>query len=308
MHDAIVVGAGPAGVSASIWLKQLGFDPLLVDKNDRCGGLQLSNPYTNTWIATSAGVYGKDVAQAMHDNVERFAVQTLLGSEVAHARPEVDGSFTVSVKGRGEYHAKTIVLVGGVVPKTGGYAARLGMMVGPGPKIAASDFAGKSVAILGGGDSSFENYTFVRERGAAKVQIYARTLRARAEMLHRVPASDVVVGDAVVNSEANTVNGERYDVILVLYGYQPNAASLVGLEPMLKPDGFVWTGPECETSIDGVYAVGEIARRAHPCCATAMADGVVAAKAIQRRLESSVAAQYLGMARRFAGLAGAVFS
>jgi thioredoxin reductase (NADPH) len=53
MFDATIVGAGPAGSSCALWLKQLGFSPVIIDRNDQCGGLQLLNPYLNTWIATS---------------------------------------------------------------------------------------------------------------------------------------------------------------------------------------------------------------------------------------------------------------
>lgn len=79
MNDVIIVGAGPAGVSCALWLKQLGFSPVVVDRNETCGGLQLSNPYTNTWIASSANAYGKDVANAMHANMIRHGVDMRLG-------------------------------------------------------------------------------------------------------------------------------------------------------------------------------------------------------------------------------------
>jgi thioredoxin reductase len=303
MKDALIIGAGPGGVSCAIWLKQLGFNPLLVDRNKQCGGLQLRNPYTNTWIATSSNVHGEDVARAMQENVERHGVETALSTEVLSVRAIKQAGFEAKLSDDTTHLIKTVVLAGGVVPKSGGFGDRLGMIVGPGPKVTDTDFKGKRVAILGGGDSAFENYDFIRNRGAQAIRIFARSLRARIEMLSKVPIDDVELSEQIqVDHETNVVNGQKFDVILVLYGYEANAAAMAGLTPMLKPDGFVWTGAECETSIDGVYAVGEIARRAHPCCATAMADGVVAAKAIQRRLESSVTSQYLGMAKRAAGM------
>lgn len=302
MPDAVIIGAGPAGVSCAIWLKQLGFDPVLIDRNEVCGGLQLKNPYTNTWIATSANVDGRDVAKAMQDNIARFKVEAVLGVDAVKAEPQKGRGFQISLSDGRHVCGKTLVLAGGVTPRAAGFIERLGLIVGPGPKVADQDVAGKKVAILGGGDTAFENHHFLRQRGAAQVKVFARTLRARAEMLERVPPEDVIVGPAHVDQAARTVNGDAFDVIAVMYGWRPSESGLLGLEPMLKPDGFVWTGPETDTSIDGVYAIGEIARRAHPCCATSMADGVVAAKAIQRRLESAFASKYLAMVRRTSGV------
>lgn len=307
MFDVIIVGGGPAGVSSAIWLKQLGFNPVLVEKQDQCGGLQLSNPYTNTWIATSADAYGADVALAMHKNMNRHGVQMRLGREAFGAHIE-DGRVAISLSKGERLEARFLVLAGGVSPKTGGFTSRLGLIVGPGPSVAKTDFAGTRIAILGGGDSAFENHGFASTRGAASVTIFARTIRARAEMLDRVSPDDVVIGEYKVDRDANTVNGQPFDQILVLYGYEANQQSLLGLDLAMRQDGFVWTNEECLTSNELVYAIGELARRGHPCCVTSMADGVIAAKSLQRRLESTRAEKFAGMARRAMAVGAKVFA
>lgn len=301
LFDAIIVGAGPAGVSCAVWLQQLGFRAALVDKHDRCGGLQLSNPYTNTWIATSADVHGADVARALHANAVRHGVSLHL-SRTATGATQEDGAWVVGLSDGTVLRGRRLVLAGGVVPKTGGILARASLMVGPGPQVAQTDFAGARVAILGGGDSAFENHAFVSDRGAACVHIYARSLKARLEMLEKVPAEDVFVGAFEFDAQHNRVNGQAYDSVLVLFGYEANRASLLGLEPAMQANGFVQTDASCRTSLPGVYAIGELAQRAHPCCVTAMADGVVAAKAIQRELEADASTRYLKTARRGLGL------
>lgn len=299
--DVIIIGAGPAGASCAIWLKQLGFEPLLVDKNDRCGGLQLSNPYTNTWIATSAGVRGADVAKSIQDNIDQHQVATRLGT-AAESAAVVSDHVSVRLATGEVLHAPYLVLAGGVAPKSGGFASRLGLLVGPGNAVAATDFSNAKVAILGGGDSALENYSFIKARQASQVKVFARSLRARAEMLDKVNPEDVCLGNYEVDPDARTVNGERFDTILVLYGYEAHESSLLGLRPLLRPDGFVFTDPNCQTSLERVFAVGELAQRAHPCCVTSMADGVVAAKALQRLLESGKRAQFLGSAKRLGSL------
>jgi thioredoxin reductase (NADPH) len=299
MYDVIIVGAGPSGTSAAIWLKQLGFNPLVIDKQSQCGGLQLSNPYTNTWIATSANAFGRDVADAMHQNMLRHKVEMRLGVEALTAsidrhRP----SIIVSLSNGEKIIGRHLILAGGVSPKTGGFVSRIGMIVGPGSAVAETDFNQKRVAVLGGGDSAFENYAVAKSRGAAEVTIFARSIKARAEMIERAQHGDIVVGAYDVDINENSVNGVRYDHILVLYGYEANKSSLLGLEPAMKPSGYISTDGNCLTSIENVFAIGEIAGRWHPCCVTAMADGVAAAKEIQRRLEGTASSRLMGLARR----------
>lgn len=303
VFDAAIIGAGPAGVSCSVWLQQLGFKTSLIDCNATCGGLQLSNPYTNTWIATSANARGADVAHALHVNATRHGATLKLSRKATGAR-RADKNWLVTLDDGEELECRRLVLAGGVTPKSGGFASRAALLVGPGPQVASTDFNGARVAILGGGDSAFENHAFVRERRAHIAHIYARTLRARTEMLDRVSPDDVFLGEFQVDADKNTVNGRQYDHLLVLFGYEASKGALLGLEPALRPDGFVMTDSNCRTSLPGVYAIGELAQRAHPCCVTSMADGVVAAKDIQRSLEQTRRQRYVGALRRGASILG----
>ena len=96
-----------------------------------------------------------------------------------------------------------------------------------------------------------------------------------------------------------TVAGRRYDVIVVLYGWTP-ALEFMRNHPLARDEkGFVVTDRDsAESSIRNVYAIGEVAQRMHPCCVTSMADGVVAAKAIQRRSEAGATDAFLIKARQ----------
>lgn len=303
--DVVIVGAGPAGVSCGVWLEQLGYRTALVDKNARCGGLQLQNPWTNTWIATSGKSTGAEVAHQLHQSALAHGCSLFLPAEARSCSTHA-GAWQVNLSTGATISARALVLAGGVVPASGGFVSRAKLLVGPGEKVARTDFRGARVAILGGGDSAFENHQLIRQRGASVVHIYARSVRARAEQLERVPAADVFVGEYEADPDSGSVAGQTYDQILVLYGYEANKLALLGLEPALQPKGFVQTDPDCRTSIPGVWAIGELANRAHPCCVTAMADGVVAAKSIQRALEASTAAKYLGAVRRAASFASKV--
>ncbi|MCD8564913.1 MAG: NAD(P)/FAD-dependent oxidoreductase [Burkholderiaceae bacterium] len=291
LWDAVIVGAGPAGASCAVWLRHLGLDPLLLEATDRIGGLAARNPFADIWTVTSPNQTGVQVADQIARQVRAAGVDTWFDSQVRSIGRRPD-SFEVRLQ-RGEHEpmavvAKTLVLATGVRPRElPGHEGKQysGVIVGPGEQIMGTNFAGSSVALLGGGDNAFENYEFVKERGARVAHIYARTVRAQKQFVDRVPASDLITGSVTVDPVSQTVNGHPYDWILVLYGWQPNIDFLSGLSVALDARGFVQTDMQTtQTSADAVYAIGEVAQRMHPCVPTAMADGVVAAKAIEARL------------------------
>lgn len=287
--DAIIVGGGPAGASCALWLKLLGFQPCIIERRAVLGGLQNESPYQNEWIAPLAGLRGDEVARNMHENILSRDITCYLGTSV-HSVAHTAGAFVVggtNASGDKSISAPYLVLASGVRPADGGLRASPNLLIWPGKQIAAADFSGKSVAILGGGDSAFENYEFIRAKGAAGVHIHARTIRARREFLERTPVEDVSIGHYDVDPETTTVSGRPYDVIVVLYGWTPSLDFMRGLDLARDSRGFVVTDRgTAETSIPNVFAIGEVAQRMHPCCVTSMADGVVAAKEIQRRIEA----------------------
>jgi len=150
----------------------------------------------------------------------------------------------------------------------------------------AQDYSGLSVAVLGGGDNAFENYVYVRNRGAREVHLYARSVRAQQQWVMRAGAQGVRVGPYQVDPAARSVDGRRYDLILVFYGWEPQADFADSLKLARDERGYIRTDfATAQTSLPDIYAIGEVANRMHPCVVTSMADGVVAAKAIQRRWE-----------------------
>ena len=281
----------------------LGYRPLVLEKRSCLGGLQLDSPYTNNWIVGMPGLRGHEVAKAMHDHVVAAQIAYRLSCDVTDVKKAEKG-FCATFDEAGTTQTVTsrcVVVASGVRAATGGFKATRDFLIGPGAQIATRDYKGRSVAILGGGDNAFENYLFVKKNGARRVRIFARNIRARQAFLALVPPDHVIVGEAVIKSSRNQVNGETFDAIIVLYGWTTHTPFLARLKPARDPNGFILTDEHCETSVTGVFAIGEVAHRMHPCCVTAMADGVVAAKAIQRRLEQGSVARFLGMTRRAVG-------
>lgn len=314
--DAVIIGAGPAGASCAVWLRQLGFDPLLLEASDCVGGLAARNPFPDVWTVTSPNHTGVEVAQQIGRQVAAAGIDLWLNARVTAVRqalvqgrsvqdnsgpqPESErpgdgtapAALKVDVERPGlasmQVPAKTLVIASGVIPRgLPGYEGQAlhGVIVGPGDNIMSTSFDGARVAILGGGDNAFENYAFVKQRQAVKVDLYARRVRAQRQFVAAVPPEDLHLGSVTVDPHARQVNGQSYDLILVFYGWQPNVGFLGDFALTLDDRGFIWTDPvTAQTSVPNVYAIGEVAQRMHPCVPTAMADGVVAAKSIEKLL------------------------
>ncbi|MEJ2026485.1 MAG: NAD(P)/FAD-dependent oxidoreductase [Limibacillus sp.] len=288
--ETVILGGGPAGASCALWLKQLGYSPLILEKQPRVGGLQAISPYPNLWLAGAGGPSGTAFAATLQQQLEECGVAVEASAEVT-ALERGGGGFRVRYRRTNrqefcEVECRFLVAATGVRPRDGGIAPGPGLIFGPGAEIAETDFSGLRVALLGGGDNAFENHGWITAAGAASVTLFARSLRARAALVKAVAAQDLRVGPYSLDPAELTVAGEAFDRIVVLYGRQPNSEVLAGLAPQLDAEGFVKTQLDtAETSIPGLYAIGELARRAHPCCATALADGVTAARAIQDRIE-----------------------
>jgi len=297
-YDAIIVGAGPAGVSCAVWLARLGFAPALVDAADAVGGLCRNNPFEDTWNVSLPGVTGDQVAQNLARSLQMAGVTPFLQWPVRAVLPQDGGGFLVQGQtGKPVLESRFVVLASGVLARgLSGYRPLSddpgepwpGVLVGPGQRIASQDFAGQRVAVLGGGDNAFENALFALDRGAQSVKVFARTVRAQQQFVNRLPAGALVNGSCQVDPVLRRVNDSEFDLILVLYGWEPNVGFAQNLNLQRTPRGYVSTQFDtAETSCPGVFAVGEVASRQHPCVVTAMADGVTAAKAIQSRLELS---------------------
>jgi len=301
-YDAAIIGGGPAGASCAVWLARLGFSPVLLEGRDVLGGLCRVNPFLDEWNASLPGMTGAQVADNLALSLRRAGVPVYLSCTVQHVEA-ADGGFALTGSGLAEpLWASHLVLATGVrarplapgmdgVPSGDAAAAAgrwtEGVLTGPGEHVVAQDFRGKRVAVLGGGDNAFENALYALEKGAASVRLYARNVRAQRQFVSKLPGDCVTLGPYSVDARARTVDGRAYDLIMVFYGWEPcvDFADALGLQRGAQ--GFIATDMRtAQTGCPGVYAIGEVAQRQHPCVVTALADGVAAAKAIQARIEA----------------------
>ncbi len=299
--DAIIIGGGAAGSSCALWLKLLGFNPCIIEQRDRLGGLQNDSPYPNPWIVASPKRSGVEIAGNIHHNIIAQDIRCFLNSTVVAIEKSAAGYFEVALHPHESLRitAPFLVIASGVKAITGGLQEASNILIGPGHLVANYDFADKRVAVLGGGDNAFENYAFAKSKAAQLVHIYAHSIRARGQFLEQTPATDVYLGNYSVDAQRYQVAGKSYDVILVFYGWAPHLPFLDGFPLKKNSKGLILTQRyTAETSQPGIYAIGEVTDRAHPSCVTAMADGVVAAKALQLALEGELAKDFIARVNR----------
>ncbi|MFW8566194.1 NAD(P)/FAD-dependent oxidoreductase [Orrella sp. 11846] len=298
LWDAIVIGAGPAGASCAVWLKQLGFEPLLLEAAEQPGGLLCTHSYPDIWTITNPSQTGKEMATLMLRQIEVAGVDLRCHTAVTRvqrlATGEVDqlDGFAVTTRQveSGQIHterARFVVVASGVTARrpdeVDPHNTFEQVVFGPGEAVMHGQYDGQTVAILGGGDNAFENYLYVASKGAKQVDVFARTIRAQQQFIRQVPQERVFLGPVQYDLAQRTVNGRRYDQILVFYGWAPNVSFLADFSLARDERGFLQVDAlTTQTSEPGLFAIGEVTQRMHPCVPTAMADGVIAAKAIEK--------------------------
>lgn len=305
---ATIIGGGPAGASCALWLKHLDIPSLLLEKESTLGGLQRSAPapLSNHYLVSSAGMRAQQIAESIHENLSRHGVNFLTQSEVTEVTD--DGEWfhikTSTANGTYEVASKNLVLASGVKFKSDKFIASPTVFIG-----SANDevrveknrfFEDKYVAVLGGGDNAMETYEFIAAQNPKQLLVFARNIRASKARLSKVNREhilgeesgyDVFVGRGSNGSHMITTRDDpfsRYgfDFLVVNYGFEAIKVLPNEIDPKRTAKGFIEVDDSCMTSNPRIFAIGESTQRMHPCVATAMADGVVAAKALENKFET----------------------
>ena len=271
--EAIILGGGPAGIGAAIWLKKLGVDAVLLERSGALGGLQRRSPYENLWIPGVQGQTGQEVARALADHAAAVGVEVRLNHTAPMSRHDLYQT--------GNFEAPHVVIATGTTPRAGRFRPATRVAIGPGEPMEALDVAGKRVAILGGGDNAFDQARFVRDRGGQVTVFSRREPRGQRLLRELAPDVRVVTGPYDARQKAMTVNEEAFDAFGVMYGFE--AVVPEGLTPR-RSGGYVQVNRFGETSLPGVYACGEVTDYWHPCVTTAAAHGIQVAKQVAIRL------------------------
>ena len=300
MHDVIIIGAGPAGLSAALWCDELGLDALVLEQADEIGGqlLRVYNPVENHLGAEAPD--GRRLRDRFAAQVEGKEFDLWTGVEVE----SVDlRARTVSLRSGERLRALALILATGVrrrrlgVPGEEEFAGRGVLESG---RLERDAVAGGDVCVVGGGDAAAENALLLAEVCPTVTLVHrGKRLSARAEFTERIAGDHRI--NVFTESRLLRIEGrERVETIeivregaikpfrmavrgvLVRVGVEPNS-DLFREQLHADDRGYVVVTGEQETSVEMVFAVGDLSNPLAPTVSGAVGAGATAAKVIASR-------------------------
>ena len=301
MHDVLIIGAGPAGLSAARWCDELGLDTLVFEQNEEAGGQLLSvhHPIENYLGVRAAN--GREMR-------DRFVEQTKDCDFDLWTNVEIEGvdlkARRVTLRTGEELRSIAIIIATGLrrrklgIPGEDEFVGR-GMIESSGEREA---FAGKDVCVIGGGDAAAENALLLAEVCPTVTLVHrGKKLRARREFTEQLHTNhcisvfpESVVRRIMGNEQVEAVEIERAGAIkpfqmavhgvIVRIGFAPNT-ELFRDQLGLDERSYVVVDAVQETSVENVFAIGDVANPLAPTIVGAMGAGATAAKVIAARLK-----------------------
>ena len=304
IYDMIIIGGGPAGYTAALYAARAGLCALVLERLAPGGQMALTHQIDN-YPGFPDGVDGFTLADSMKNQAERFGVQTKF-AEVKELNllenPKLIKTANES------FLAKTVVLAMGANPRELG-AQNETELVGRGVSYcAACDgmfYRGKTVAVVGGGDTAAVD-ALLLSRVAKKVVIIHRRDTLRATKIYHEPLlkaenvefcwdsvvtellhDEKISGVRLRNVKTGDFSEIAVDGVFVSVGRKPATELLQG-QIELDESGYVIAGENTKTNIDGVFAVGDIRTKSLRQVVTAVADGAVAVHSAEEYLSKLV--------------------
>ncbi|MEO1768114.1 thioredoxin-disulfide reductase [Candidatus Enterococcus ferrettii] len=303
MYDVIIIGAGPAGMTAALYASRSNLSVLMIERG--APGGQMNNTAEVENYPGFDSIMGPELAQKMYENVEKFGTKNAYG-------------IVLDIKDRGDYkevitedqtyQAKTIIIATGCVHRKLGVAGEESF-AGRGVSYCAvcdgAFFRNKRLLVVGGGDSAVEEAIYLTRFAAEVVIVHRRDeLRAQKIIQDRAFANEkisfiwdsvveeivgndmVVTGAKIRNVKTDEIHEEPADGMFIY----------VGLDPLTEPfknsgitnqAGWIETDNEMKTSIPGVFAIGDAREKDLRQITTAVGEGGIAGQQVYKYIESN---------------------
>ena len=305
INDVIILGSGPAGLTAAIYAARAQLSPLVIAGSAAGGQLMLTSEVEN-YPGFPEGIQGPEMMAKFREQAERFGTRFV--DEDAVSAELKKPPFKLTTESGTTYEAKSVIIA------TGASAIWLGLenetrLRGRGVSSCATCdgffFRGKELVVVGGGDTAMEEATFLT-RFATKVTVVHRRDQLRASKIMQERAfkdpkitfvwdsvvEDVVGKDSVEavklrNVKTGNLEDFRTDGLFLAIGYQPNTGILEG-QIDLNEKGYVVTlpGSETQTNVPGVFVAGDVEDFHYRQAVTAAGAGCKAALDAERYLAS----------------------
>ncbi|MEZ4704804.1 MAG: thioredoxin-disulfide reductase [Bdellovibrionota bacterium] len=302
MEKVIIIGSGPAGLTAALYTSRALLSPLMIEGYE-AGGQLMTTTEVENFPGFPAGIMGPDLMKNFRDQAERFGTR-MITKDVT----KVDFSqkpYKVFV-GDECYQTESVIISTGAKAKLLGIDGEMGLM-GKGVSTCATCdgafFRDQELAIVGGGDTAMEEAIFLT-RFASKVTVIHRRSDLRASQIMQEKARKNPKIEWIWNTVVKQAHGEKEleyltlenivdhststfacQGLFVAIGHEPNSKLFEG-QLTLKDNGYIMTKDGSKTNLEGVFACGDVQDDAYRQAITAAGSGCMAAIDCERYLES----------------------
>lgn len=297
MYDLLIIGSGPAGLGAAIYGERAGLKLAVIDRSPISGGQVLTTYEVDNYLGMPQ-ISGSDISDRFKEHADKLGVDFITAD--VQSVEDLEEKKVVHTD-EGDFETKAIILATGAAHAMLGVEGEMklaGMGVSYCATCDGAFFRGRTVAVVGGGDVAVEDAIFLAGICKKVYLIHRRdSLRAADSLQKKLMSLSNV--EIVWNSEVSKIQGEEMVESLLLHqnqtgeemvlevngvfiavGILPNTQSFNGLVDM-DENGYILADETCATSVPGIYAAGDIRKKALRQIITAVADGANAVNSVQ---------------------------
>lgn len=300
MYDMLIIGSGPAGMGAAIYGVRAGLSLAVLDRSPISGGQVLTTYEVDNYLGLPQ-ISGGEISQKFREHADSLGVN-FVTANVTSIEDKKDCKIVHTEEG--DYEAKTLLLATGATHAMLGVKGEM-QLTGMGVSYCATCdgafFRKRTVAVVGGGDVAVEDAIFLAGLCSKVYLIHRRdSLRAADSLQKKLMSMENV--EILWNCEVKEIQGEDMVEKILVYHNQDDSQSVlevngvfiaVGIHPNtelyqglveMDEQGYVLADESCKTTVDGIYAAGDIRKKALRQIITAVADGANAVTSTQNYL------------------------
>lgn len=307
MREVIIIGSGPAGLTAAVYTARANLNPLLIEGLEAGGQLMMTTEVEN-YPGFRSGILGPELMAEMRAQAERFGTEIVQGDVSAI---ELDSApFTITTN-TGTHQTRSLILATGASARLLGLESEKKLMGHGVSTCATCDgyfFRDKPIVVVGGGDSAMEEATFLTKFASQVTLVHRREeFRASKIMQDKARANEkisfelntivediqgvdkgVVTAVVLRNMKSGVVRKLDVEGVFIAIGHTPNT-SLVHGQIELNENGYIVPQQGTQTSVRGVFACGDVQDHIYRQAITAAGSGCMAAIDAERYLEGGSA-------------------